>query len=133
MIQVGQVRRVYLGLRAIQTGCLHLTRRDRNSNGATAALGNDRVTAYQWHTRAVFSTDKALRSHRFHEQQLQHSTFPVQLSRKVARSIESMAPADSTPYIQVNDLTFAFPDGSTGLQNIKLDLPAGSRALLIGG
>lgn len=35
--------------------------------------------------------------------------------------------------VAVRDLTFAFPDGSTGLQNINLDLPAGSRTLLIGG
>lgn len=37
------------------------------------------------------------------------------------------------PSIGVNDLTFAFPDGSTGLKNISLDLPPGSRTLLIGG
>lgn len=37
------------------------------------------------------------------------------------------------PFIRVDDLTFAFPDGSTGLQKIFLDLPAGSRTLLIGG
>ncbi|KAK5167733.1 CCR4-NOT regulatory complex component [Saxophila tyrrhenica] len=40
-----------------------------------------------------------------------------------------MAPA---PSITVNNLTFAFPDGSTGLRNIGLDLPPGSRSLLIG-
>lgn len=37
------------------------------------------------------------------------------------------------PTITVNNLTFAFPDGSTGLTNISLDLPVGSRTLLIGG
>lgn len=37
------------------------------------------------------------------------------------------------PYIQVKDLTFAFPDGTTGLQHISLSLPAASRTLLIGG
>ncbi|PSK43143.1 hypothetical protein B9Z65_7097 [Elsinoe australis] len=36
------------------------------------------------------------------------------------------------PTIKVEGLTFKFPDGSTGLQNINLDLPAGSRTLLIG-
>ncbi|GAB7363950.1 hypothetical protein MBLNU230_g4512t1 [Neophaeotheca triangularis] len=36
------------------------------------------------------------------------------------------------PTIQTRQLTFAFPDGSTGLQNVSLDLPAGSRTLLIG-
>ncbi|KAM0722421.1 hypothetical protein Q7P37_001862 [Cladosporium fusiforme] len=36
------------------------------------------------------------------------------------------------PTIATKELTFAFPDGTTGLQNISLDLPAGSRNLLIG-
>ncbi|KAK5113767.1 hypothetical protein LTR85_010784 [Meristemomyces frigidus] len=36
------------------------------------------------------------------------------------------------PTISVKNLTFAFPDGSTGLSKISLDLPAGSRTLLIG-
>ncbi|KAK4938040.1 CCR4-NOT regulatory complex component [Elasticomyces elasticus] len=34
--------------------------------------------------------------------------------------------------IEVNNLGYKFPDGSTGLSNITLDLPAGSRTLLIG-
>ncbi|KAF2766945.1 ABC transporter domain-containing protein [Teratosphaeria nubilosa] len=38
----------------------------------------------------------------------------------------------SSPTVGVKKLTFAFPDGSAGLQNISLDLPAGSRTLLIG-
>lgn len=44
-----------------------------------------------------------------------------------------MATDKPAPTIGVKDLTFAFPDGSTGLKNISLDLPAGSRTLLIGG
>ncbi|KAK7902886.1 CCR4-NOT regulatory complex component [Exophiala xenobiotica] len=36
------------------------------------------------------------------------------------------------PDINVNHLSYKFPDGSTGLSNINLDLPAGSRTLLIG-
>jgi CCR4-NOT complex subunit CAF16 len=36
------------------------------------------------------------------------------------------------PSIQVNHLTFNFPDGTVGLRDISLDLPAGSRSLLIG-
>lgn len=44
-----------------------------------------------------------------------------------------MAKEAPAPTIGVKDLTFAFPDGSTGLKNISLDLPAGSRTLLIGG
>ena len=39
----------------------------------------------------------------------------------------------ASPTITVRDLTFAFPDGSTGLTQIALDLPAGARTLLIGG
>ena len=37
------------------------------------------------------------------------------------------------PYIDVRDLSYAFPDGSSGLQHVILNLPAGSRTLLIGG
>ena len=37
------------------------------------------------------------------------------------------------PTISTKDLTFAFPDGSSGLEHVTLDLPAGSRNLLIGG
>ena len=44
-----------------------------------------------------------------------------------------MAKDAPLPTIGVKDLTFAFPDGSTGLKDIFLDLPAGSRTLLIGG
>lgn len=38
-----------------------------------------------------------------------------------------------SPTIATRNLTFAFPDGTTGLQHVSLDLPAGSRNLLIGG
>lgn len=45
-----------------------------------------------------------------------------------------MAPAERpAPKVDVNNLTFAFPDGSTGLQKVALELPANSRTLLIGG
>lgn len=37
------------------------------------------------------------------------------------------------PNIAVNNLTFTFPDSTRGLQDISLDLPPGSRTLLIGG
>ncbi|KAF4119634.1 CCR4-NOT complex subunit CAF16 [Geosmithia morbida] len=40
-----------------------------------------------------------------------------------------MAPA---PTIEVRDLSYRFPDYSTGVRNISLDLPARSRTLLIG-
>ena len=41
--------------------------------------------------------------------------------------------APSPPSIQVNHLSYKFQDGSSGLTDINLDLPAGSRTLLIGG
>ncbi|KAK5738957.1 CCR4-NOT regulatory complex component [Elasticomyces elasticus] len=37
-----------------------------------------------------------------------------------------------SPTINVKNLTFTFPDSTTGLTDIALDLPAGSRTLLIG-
>jgi CCR4-NOT complex subunit CAF16 len=37
------------------------------------------------------------------------------------------------PTITVRGLTFTFPDSTTGLTDISLDLPSGSRTLLIGG
>jgi ABC-type arginine transport system ATPase subunit len=40
--------------------------------------------------------------------------------------------ADS-PSIQVKNLSYKFQDGSSGLSDVSLDLPAGSRTLLIGG
>jgi CCR4-NOT complex subunit CAF16 len=42
----------------------------------------------------------------------------------------SVGPA--SPSIEARSLNFAFPDGSSGLSNVSLSLPAGSRALLIG-
>ncbi|KAK4998370.1 CCR4-NOT regulatory complex component [Elasticomyces elasticus] len=40
--------------------------------------------------------------------------------------------AELAPSIGVNNLSYAFPDGSSGLKNLTLDLPPGSRTLLIG-
>lgn len=62
----------------------------------------------------------------FHPLIIRHHTFPNNPPAKMGSNPKS-------PSIKVNNLTFAFPDGSTGLQNISLDLPAGSRTLLIGG
>lgn len=42
-------------------------------------------------------------------------------------------PSEQQPSIQVRNLSYTFPGGSQGLQDINLDLPSGSRALLIGG
>ncbi|KPI41474.1 putative ABC transporter ATP-binding protein [Cyphellophora attinorum] len=43
-----------------------------------------------------------------------------------------MGSQPNPPTIEVNGLSYKFPDGSTGLSNINLSLPAGSRTLLIG-
>lgn len=56
---------------------------------------------------------------------------PSTLYKSISQDI--MAKETTAPTIGVKDLTFAFPDGSTGLRNISLDLPGGSRTLLIGG
>lgn len=37
------------------------------------------------------------------------------------------------PDIKVDGLSYAFPDGSSGLRDVVLSLPPGSRTLLIGG
>jgi CCR4-NOT complex subunit CAF16 len=37
------------------------------------------------------------------------------------------------PTIEVKGLSYKFQDGSSGLRDIALELPAGSRTLLIGG
>jgi CCR4-NOT complex subunit CAF16 len=37
------------------------------------------------------------------------------------------------PSIDVKNLSYAFPDGSSGLNEVFLNLPPGSRTLLIGG
>lgn len=39
----------------------------------------------------------------------------------------------AAPSIDVKNLTYLFPDGSSGLKEVFLDLPPGSRTLLIGG
>ena len=44
------------------------------------------------------------------------------------------APEDlHPPSIVVKNLTYKFPNGAPGLTNVSLDLPPGSRTLLIGG
>ena len=42
-------------------------------------------------------------------------------------------PKDSAPSINVKTLSYAFADGSSGLHDVILNLPPGSRTLLIGG
>lgn len=43
------------------------------------------------------------------------------------------APKEFAPSIEVRNLTFAFPDGTSGLKDVILNLPPASRTLLIGG
>src|SRR5271156_1810715 len=47
----------------------------------------------------------------------------------VTNGEDSSAPI---PTVVTNNLSYSFPDGSSGLQKCSLDLPAGSRTLLIG-
>lgn len=48
-------------------------------------------------------------------------------------STETNGPDGVAPSIDVNSLSYDFPDGSSGLENVVLRLPPGSRTLLIGG
>src|SRR5436190_11009162 len=41
-------------------------------------------------------------------------------------------PSNTSPSITVRNLSYSFPDGTTGLLSVTLDLPPGSRTLLIG-
>lgn len=43
-----------------------------------------------------------------------------------------MPAAPNAPTVEVNDLSYTFPDYSTGIRNISIDLPPRSRTLLIG-
>ena len=46
---------------------------------------------------------------------------------------DSNTPLPAPPSIEVKALSYAFQDGSSGLKDVHLDLPAHSRTLLIGG
>ena len=48
-------------------------------------------------------------------------------------SITNGSRTEKAPSIQVSRLSYAFADGSSGLDDINLSLPPGSRTLLIGG
>ena len=43
------------------------------------------------------------------------------------------ATSEIAPSIEVKKLNYAFPDGSSGLSDVIIQLPPGSRTLLIGG
>jgi hypothetical protein len=55
------------------------------------------------------------------------------LSNSYSHPNNLSSPNMVAPNISTKDLTFAFPDGTSGLEHVTLDLPAGSRNLLIGG
>lgn len=58
----------------------------------------------------------------------------IHIYRPISRSSSSMADSDlHLPSIEVRNLSFKFPDGSSGLTDINLNVPSGSRTLLIGG
>lgn len=46
---------------------------------------------------------------------------------------EQIVDKSLAPSIDVKSLSYAFPDGSSGLKDVFLNLPPGSRTLLIGG
>lgn len=46
---------------------------------------------------------------------------------------EQAAKLETAPSIDVKNLSYQFPDGSSGLKEVFLNLPPGSRTLLIGG
>lgn len=48
-------------------------------------------------------------------------------------SLDDGAPAAPEPAIEINNLSYSFPGGNHGLKDVTLDLPPGSRTLLIGG
>jgi len=54
--------------------------------------------------------------------------FPVVEYLGMAQSIQP-----PNPSIAVQNLSYRFPDRSAGLHDVQLDLPPGSRTLLIGG
>ena len=43
------------------------------------------------------------------------------------------SPREPAPSIEISSLSYAFPDKSSGLSDVTLSLPPGSRTLLIGG
>jgi ABC-type bacteriocin/lantibiotic exporter with double-glycine peptidase domain len=48
-------------------------------------------------------------------------------------SNSQISAAKVVPEIEVKKLSYSFPDGSSGLKDVSLNLPPGSRTLLIGG
>jgi len=46
---------------------------------------------------------------------------------------DKLTATETAPSIDVESLSYLFPDGSSGLKDVFLQLPPGSRTLLIGG
>lgn len=57
----------------------------------------------------------------------------MRLSQFVFKMADPVEKKDLAPSIDVKNLSYAFPDGTSGLKEVFLDLPPGSRTLLIGG
>jgi hypothetical protein len=60
---------------------------------------------------------------------LLHPSLTFHHNAKMADKVDTSI----APSIGVKDLSYAFPDGSSGLKEVFLELPPGSRTLLIGG
>lgn len=63
-----------------------------------------------------------------------YSLFEKIEQKQKGQSARRMAqPSQQEPSISVHGLTYKFQNGASGLNNVNVDLPAGSRTLLIGG
>jgi hypothetical protein len=60
---------------------------------------------------------------------------PLELlhTQDIRKMADQAVNKDIAPSIDVKSLSYLFPDGSSGLKDVFLDLPPGSRTLLIGG
>ena len=58
---------------------------------------------------------------------------PDRLDPSCISKFSLMTVTEKHPSIEVSSLSYEFPDGSSGLHDVVLRLPPGSRTLLIGG
>ena len=59
--------------------------------------------------------------------------FTTPVSLRTVMAAQDTTNSEIAPSIAVTNLSYAFPDGSIGLKEVFLNLPPGSRTLLIGG
>jgi hypothetical protein len=69
----------------------------------------------------------------FLKQYLYYGTALDQFALNIMSATPNGVETSPAPSIKAQHLSYAFPDGSSGLQDVILDLPPGSRTLLIGG